>query len=632
VKPSWAKALKILRLARGWNQPQLARAARLSTSAITRYEKGDRQPEEVRRLVAAMGYPPYLWERALAFVAAAEVAGASAPAPGAAGNVLSVRIDAIAGDAGRWVDEVVREALTGVLATARPPAGRSPAVSRQEGAAGGAGAAVGKASLPAPLGKALAMLRVARGWEREDLAAAAGRPEGTIANYEYGKSRPKLPALRELLQAMGFSFAAFESALDFVRLAQESRRLLRAGAVAALSRQVEEIAAAKARRFEELTRRELTDLVDAARLLASREAAPAAWRALAACPEASRLELVRRVAEFQTPGFCELLCQESLAAAGDSAQRARRLAELAAAAAEMVRGTAGFCSRLRGFAGVHVGNALRVEGRDLPAAGVTLDRALVAWEAGAGDDPGLLNAARVHGLTASMRRAQRRLPEALAALDEGLRIDRWGETPALLLAKARALVELGEFEASIEQLQQAVSWIEGEGEPRQLYVVENLLVLNLCHLGQYEAAERRLPRLRQLALRLGNQLDLLRVDWLAGKVAAGRERPDEALALLLRVRGESMTLGNAYDAALATLELAEVHAGLGHTAEVKALARESAPIFEDQKVHREAQRALALFRQAAEEERASGELLRQLIVYLYRARHAPQLRFAPVAA
>jgi hypothetical protein len=92
-----------------------------------------------------------------------------------------------------------------------------------------------------------------------------------------------------------------------------------------------------------------------------------------------------------------------------------------------------------------------------------------------------------------------------------------------------------------------------------------------------------------------------------------------------------MTLGNAYDAALATLELAEVHAGLGHTAEVKALARESAPIFEDQQVHREAQRALALFRQAAEEERVSGELLRSLIVYLYRARHDPQLRFAAAA-
>jgi tetratricopeptide (TPR) repeat protein len=355
----------------------------------------------------------------------------------------------------------------------------------------------------------------------------------------------------------------------------------------------------------------------------------ALWSIMAGCAPEAQLELVRQVAELQTAGFCELLCEESLAAAGDSAQRARRLAELAAAAAELVRGTAGFCSRLRGFAGVHVGNALRVEGRDLPAAGATLDGALVAWEAGAGDDPGLLNAARVHGLTASMRRAQRRLPEALAALDEGLRIDRWGETPALLLAKARALVELGEFEASIEQLQQAVPWIEGE--PRQLYVVENLLVLNLCHLGQHEAAERRLPRLRQLALRLGNQLDLLRVDWLAGKVAAGLGRPDEALALLLRVRGEFMAEKNFYVAALLTVELAEVHAGLGHTAEVKALARESAPIFEDQQVHREAQRALAVFRQAAEEERVSDELLRSLIVYLYRARHDPQLRFAAAA-
>jgi tetratricopeptide (TPR) repeat protein len=234
----------------------------------------------------------------------------------------------------------------------------------------------------------------------------------------------------------------------------------------------------------------------------------------------------------------------------------------------------------------------------------------------------------VLSLVASMRRDQRRLGEALVALDEGLEIDRWGETPALLLGKARTLIELGEFEASIDQLRLAGTFVEGEAEPRRPYVIESLWVLNLCHLGRYGEAAKRLPRLRQLAR--GNRLDELRADWQAGTVAAGQGRQDEALAVLHRVRGEFIALRNAYDAALVTLELAEMQAALGNTAEVKKLARESAPIFMDQRVHREARRALALalFRQAAEEERITGELLRALIAYLRRARRDPQLSFA----
>ncbi len=606
-RPPWAKALKVLRLIRRWNRAQLGRAAGLSASAITRYEKGNRRPEEVRSLVSVMGYPPLLWERTLAFVASTEGEHPNQTAPGE--TAPSPRIDALVGDAGRWVNEVVREALTGAF-----------------DALGGTGARP-RLRTP-PIGEALAILRAIRGWERKDLADAVARPEETVANYEYGKTKPKLLVLQELLSAMGFSLAVFECALDFVRTAQESRRTL-AGGGRVLSWQVEEVAAQKARRIEEFTRTELSALTVAAQVLASREAAPVAWKAFSACPEVSRLELVRQVAEFQTAGFCELLCEESLAAASDSASRARQLAQLAEATAELAEGGQAFRSRLRGYAGAHLANAERVAGRDLPAAEETLERALAAWDAGDGADSGLLNAARVCGLTASLRRAQRRLPEALAALDEGLKIDRWGETPTLLLAKARALVELGEYGASIEQLRAAAPWVHGEREPRKLFVIENLLVSNLCRLGQFAAAERRLPGLRQLAL--PNRLDLLRAAWQTGIVAAGLGRADEALAILEQVRTDFIATENFYVAALVTLELAEVHAGLGHTAEVKELARKSAPVFENQQVHCEAQRALALFRQAAEEEKVTGGLLRQLIVYLHRARHNPQLCFATAA-
>jgi tetratricopeptide (TPR) repeat protein len=158
-------------------------------------------------------------------------------------------------------------------------------------------------------------------------------------------------------------------------------------------------------------------------------------------------------------------------------------------------------------------------------------------------------------------------------------------------------------------------------------VVRTLLAGNLCHLGRYAEAELALAEARALAIDLGNQLDLLRVDWLQGTAAAGLGRTAEAIDALGRVRAAFIAQDNAYDAALVTLELAEVYAALGRTAEVKALARESAPVFQAQRVHREARQALELFRRAAEEERVSAELVRGVVTYLYRSRHDARVRF-----
>jgi lipopolysaccharide biosynthesis regulator YciM len=135
---------------------------------------------------------------------------------------------------------------------------------------------------------------------------------------------------------------------------------------------------------------------------------------------------------------------------------------------------------------------------------------------------------------------------------------------------------------------------------------------------------------QSLALRLGNELDDLRVGWLQAKVAAGLGQSDEAVAAFERVRRGFEHQHIAYDVALVTLELAELYATLGRTAEVKALVQQSAPTFEEQGVHREAQRALALFRQAVEEERASLDLIRGVLSYLQRARHDPRLRYRAV--
>jgi transcriptional regulator with XRE-family HTH domain len=619
--PSLGEVVTILRVIRGWNQRQLGDAAGVSGATISRYEDGTRSAP-VGRLAAAMGFPLHLVERTLSFLRWTHAARGSREAAG--GLDLPARIDVAAGELGLWLEDLAREGLAPAVAPAQGLAAAAPAWWQK--ASPGSDRGPGNTAL----GQALLVLRVSRGWTRQQLADAIGAPEGTLTTWERGDARPRIAMLERLVDAMGFPPATLGRALAFVESARVARDWQLAGADRALAVQAAGIAARAAQSLEEFTRATATFLSSAARLLASRRAAPALWERFRACSQPGQLDLARLAAEFHTAGFVELLCEESRNAAADSAARALHLASCAAAAASAVAGDEGWRSRLAGYAGVHRASALRVGG-DLNSADRAFSRAGELWRAGSASDPGLLNAARVLHLEASLRRDQRRLREALALLDRALEIDRWGETLTLLMGKAKALEELGQHEAALALLPRAESQLDREREPRNLLVVQSLLVFNLCHLGRHAEAEIALADQRKLANKLGNRLDLLRVDWGQGKVAAGLGRTGEAIDVLGRVRAAFMAQDNAYDSALVTLELAEVFAAMGRTAEVRALAQASAPVFRAQGVHREARRALELFRRAAEEDRVSAELLRGVVTYLYRSRHDARVRFEAAA-
>jgi transcriptional regulator with XRE-family HTH domain len=629
--PSWGQVVAVLRVIRGWNQRQLADAAGVSGAAISRYEEGGR-PAPVGRLAAVMGFPPHLVERTLSFL---RWAGAARDSHLAAGSLaLPARIEIIAGELGLWLETVAREGLAPTVAPAAlgsttvaltvPVWWEKPITAAVRLEAGQHTARV------TPLAQAILVLRVIRGWSRHQLAAAINSSEGTLANWERGTARPRIPMLHRIVDAMDFPPEMLGRALSFVQAARAAREWHLAGGDRALRVQAAHLAARAAQSLEEYTRSTIAVLVSAAQLFESRRAAPALWERFRACTEAGQRDLAREAAEFHSSGFVELLCEESRNAAGDSAARALHLASCAVAAAAAVPGSDGWRRRLEGYARAHLASALRVGG-DLNQADQSLSRAVELWQAGASDDPGMLNAARVLHLEASLRRAQRRLPEALTLLDQALEIDRWGESQGLLIGKARALQELGQHEAAIGLLVGLEPQLDRKREPRNLFVLRTLLLLNLCYLGRHAEAELGLPELRALAIKLGNQLDLLRVEWLRGKVAAGLGRAGQAIRAFGRVRAAFIALDNAYDAALVTLELAEVHAALGRTAEVKALAQESAPIFQAQGVHREARQALDLFRRAAEEESVSAELVRGVLTYLYRSRHDSQARYEAAA-
>lgn len=619
--PPWGEVITILRVIRGWNQRQLGHAAGVTGATISRYEDGTRSAP-VGRLAAAMGFPPHLIERTLSFLRWAHAARGSLADDGLD---LPARIDVAAGELGLWLEDLAREGLAPAVA---PSPAQGPTAAAPEWWQKASPVSSHRGPTNTPLGQSLLVLRLIRGWTRQQLADTIAAPEATLANWERGIARPRIAMLERLADAMGFPPAALARTLSFVQSALAARERHVADGDRALTVQAAGIAARAAQSLEEFARGSLALLSAASRLLDSRREAPTLWKRFRACSEEGQLDVAREAAEFRTSGFVELLCEESRNAAGDSVARALHLAACATAAAAGAPGGKGWRARLEGYAGAHLANAVRVGGR-LNDADQAFSRAAELWCAGADDDPGLLNEARVLHLEASLRRNQRRLREALALLDQALDLDRWGETPTLLMGKAKALEELGQHEAAIALLRQVESQIDREREPRSLFVVRAQLVGNLCFLGRHAAAEMGLAQVRALAG--SHQLDLLRVDWLQGQVAAGLGRAGEAIVALGNVRTAFMARGIAYDAALVTLELAEVYANLGRTVEVKALARESAPIFRAQGVHREAQRALALFRRAADRERVSAELVRGVVTYLYRSRHDARLRYEAAA-
>ncbi len=130
-----------------------------------------------------------------------------------------------------------------------------------------------------------------------------------------------------------------------------------------------------------------------------------------------------------------------------------------------------------------------------------------------------------------------------------------------------------------------------------------------------------------MAERLRNDEDLVRTLWLEGNSAAGLGQREVALTKLEQVRHEFEVRENAFDYALASLDVALLYRQEGRFAEIKALAGEVLEIFKAQKVHREAVAAVILLRDATEKEKVTAGLVRRLQDYLTMAKSNPKLRF-----
>ena len=197
------------------------------------------------------------------------------------------------------------------------------------------------------------------------------------------------------------------------------------------------------------------------------------------------------------------------------------------------------------------------------------------------------------------------------------------------MKKANTLELAGDYAGALEVLLQAEPHIEAQGEPRLRFLLLFSRAANLLRVERIAEAQDLLPKVRKLAVELGNQLELTRVLWLSARIGFGLGRLVEAQAAYEQVRRVFEEQRIAYDYALASLELSVVHLEQGHAAAVAELAEEMWWIFEDQGVHKDALAALKLFCEAARKQQADAGWVRRVFDYLYRAQNSPNLRFEP---
>ncbi|HEV7507102.1 MAG TPA: hypothetical protein VGS07_19590 [Thermoanaerobaculia bacterium] len=367
-----------------------------------------------------------------------------------------------------------------------------------------------------------------------------------------------------------------------------------------------------ARSWQEVERHE-------AELARERAAAPELLRELLAQAPACQWESVAQDSRLQTWSLCEKLLDLSRDWGFQNPARALELAQLGVDVAMRLNPAVYGESRINDLfarAWVMQGNAQRIQS-NFQEAEKSLAQAEGLLKQGTGDP---LEKAHLLLHRASFLGGQQRFGEAFRLLDRITTIARRGEDPQL---QGRALITRGfllgiarDPEEAIRYLKEGIRKLDPASDLRLLVAAHHNLTLYLTESGKYREALQLLDSARPLYRQLGDQMSLIRLRWLEGKIAIELGLLTEAEKLLKGVRKELIELELGFDTALLSLDLADIYARQSRGAEMRHLAEEMIPIFRSRDVHREALAALLTFQKAAEMECVTLGLIREVSYHL----------------
>jgi tetratricopeptide (TPR) repeat protein len=347
-------------------------------------------------------------------------------------------------------------------------------------------------------------------------------------------------------------------------------------------------------------------------------------------PASRREELVQVEERFHRLKMCELLEARARELWSEDPVAVVGLTKLAVHVSERLS-TARYGEKLvedaRALAWAHLGNAYRIAS-DLRRAEEALCLSLEHHRR-AGEE--IFTEAEILSFAASLRNSQGRFEQAARLLDRVIKIYRSGKEWHLegraLIQKGMALGYGGQHSKAIRLIRSGLSRIEIEREPQLAVAAQHNLLMYLSESGRHQEAWETLEKHRRLYLDHGNRMHLVRLRWLEGAITRDLGRLEEAEVSLGVARDAFIEFGIGFDAALVSLDLAMVYALRGDHGAVKRLAAEMVPIFESRDVHQEAIAALLIFKQAAEAERVSLDLLGRIAAWLQRSRRDLEARF-----
>jgi tetratricopeptide (TPR) repeat protein len=349
-------------------------------------------------------------------------------------------------------------------------------------------------------------------------------------------------------------------------------------------------------------------------------------------------EMVRALRHSETPalpegaatwGLCEALLDQSRQLRQSDPQGMLQLANLARLAADRLPVEVYGAERrtdMQARTWAELANAYRLV-EDLPQAEAAMACALELRAQGSGDP---LLYARVADLNASLLCDQRRFKEAFRMLDLALSVHRRHSSPhevgRVLVLKGLYTGYAGKPEEGLQLLVQGLSMLERQKDSDLIFRTLHNILLFRVELGEYEAAQRQLQRMRPLYGAHSGWLDWVKLHRLEGEIAAGLGDLVTAEATFQQIRQDLDDAGLPYQAALASLDLAGVWLRQGRTNEVRALVPEMVSTFRVLGVEREALSALYLLQDALERDQASLEILRLVGGILRRLQNEPATR------
>jgi tetratricopeptide (TPR) repeat protein len=485
---------------------------------------------------------------------------------------------------------------------------------------------------PSALARALFYFRSKSGLSRKKLATLLSIADPSLlTRYEKGKKPLSREQLEELLGPTGFGPEEIDLFLGVDGLISETENV-DVSPVALTPqelRRIDRAVLAAVHLGADLLRRELIRKKKVEKIAQARREASDLWERLRQFPPEDRRNMATVFPTYRTWALAERIAHESVRRAAHDADEALALTDLALHIASLVEGDPAWRALLQGYVWLFVGNARRVA-NDLAGADEAFAEARRLCAEGAAADPDILDPSRHLDLEASLRKDQQRYPEALALLDESLAVNQGNgdEVVArLLLKKEHVFERMGDHEGALAVLAAATPHVERSGSRQFRFALHFNTADNLYQLGRFSEAADLLDTIQELADEEGSRLNLIRVLWLRGRVAAGQGRDAEALASLEAVEREFTDRLLPYDAALAALDRAVLLLRRGQMAEVRGLALNLGWIFSAAGIDREALASLSLFCEATKRDAATIKLAEAAIREIETARRsAPRRR------